>query len=111
MGIRATRPTPEVVSGCRSVLAAVTATLGSAVQSPANAAAAAAWTDMIWADLKSFLRSECSQISKLFYLILLISRAGFLTFFLSFSSHYESYLVQGAAATRGQFFVDFNFAS
>ena len=57
MGIRATRPSPAVVSGCRSLLAAVTAALGSAVQSPANSAAAAAWTDMIWGDLKSFLRS------------------------------------------------------
>ena len=56
MGIRASRPSAEVVSGCRSVLVAVTAALGSAVQSPANSAAAAAWTEMIWGDLKSFLR-------------------------------------------------------
>ena len=66
MGIRATRPSPDVVSGCRSMLAAVTAALGSAVQSPANSAAASAWADMIWGDLKSFLRSECCQIFGIF---------------------------------------------
>ena len=56
MGIRASHSDPGVVEQAHRLLEALTARLGSAIQSPVNHGILNDWIGLVWADLKSFLK-------------------------------------------------------